>query len=105
VKKLAAYKIDTGDLNSANITCTALTCEYGTVYGNMLEGLNLDTNDAIISDSLEYKNYDVTWKSESFQTFVLSATRNFNYGTAGGYVTGQIITGSINHTIHYLGRD
>lgn len=105
VKKLAAYKIDTGDLNSANITCTALTCEYGTVYGNTLEGLNLDTDDAIISDSLEYKNYDVSWKSESFQTFVLSATRNFNYGTAGGYVTGQIITGSVNHTIHYLGRD
>ena len=43
-----------------------------------------------------------TWKQATYKTYVLSATHNFVYGNS--YVTGQIVTGSVDHTIHYLGK-
>ena len=48
-------------------------------------------------------SYTATWQSATYWTYVLSATHDFKYGTAGS-VTGQIITGSNRHTIYYLGR-
>lgn len=103
VPKLSGYdiqcaKLSTGDILSGG----SISCPEGTVSAQDFSG-DLDA-EFVGTTNLTVDGDDATWKQASYKTFVLSATHNFNYGTAGGYVTGQIITGSVDHTIHYLGK-
>ena len=65
---------------------------------------NVNCGGVVIADcGFQTGSYTATWQSATYWTYVLSATHEFKYGTAGS-VTGQIITGSNRHTIYYLGR-
>lgn len=94
-------------LQSQDISCGSLTVQsYAEFYKTVEIGQGISFDSGAFLDISENKlkvgEYNAKWLSASYKTFVLSATHNFVYGNS--YVTGQIITGSIDHTIHYLGR-
>ena len=65
---------------------------------------NLTAKGVFASDNIGLGDYNAEWKEFKYDSLVYSAQHNFKYGDgAYDYVTGQIITGKTQKTIHYLG--
>ena len=92
ISGLKSENLDVGDINCEG----SITVDQDVSAGGTVSGLAGSFDDLIVGE------YAASWKSASYKTFVLSATHDFVYGNS--YVTGQIITGSIDHTIYFLGR-
>ena len=96
VTALSTFNISAGNITGDIVTGQSIVSE-GSVSGETGEFPTLTVDDVFSFDD-KY----VEWKQATYKTYVLSAAHNFVYGNS--YVTGQIITGSVDHTIYYLGR-
>ena len=100
------------DMNGVVTALKTFNIEAGNITGDIITGQSIVSEGAVsgetgdfpiltVDDVFEFDSHYGEWKTAKYTTYVLSATHNFVYGNS--YVSGQIITGSVEHTIHYLG--